>query len=91
MRAAVILAYSTILRQRGGAVSIPISLRYANSRYAIMTPCSPTLSCFQATCASFSGSPDIELYGYLYHHPELLERTTLLTPTVYLPGILVTH
>jgi hypothetical protein len=34
---------------------------------------------------------DSYIWGYLYHHPELLERTTLVTPTVYLPGILVTR
>ncbi|MDY7076331.1 MAG: glycoside hydrolase family 88 protein [Chloroflexota bacterium] len=27
------------------------------------------------------------IWGYLYHHPELLEQTTLLTPTLYMPAI----
>ena len=31
------------------------------------------------------------IWGYLYHHPELLERTTLLTYTHYLPGIEVSR
>ncbi len=29
------------------------------------------------------------IWGYLYHHPELLERTTQLTPTLRLPSIAV--
>ena len=31
------------------------------------------------------------IWGYLYHHPELLARTTVVTPSLYLPGIVLNH
>lgn len=31
------------------------------------------------------------IWGYLYHHPELLIRTIAVTPRLYLPGIVLNH